>query len=207
MSTGYTCGIVNGKVKTFPEFAKLCMRAFGATIHMKEDNLDKEYEPRVPSNYYIDSLNEAKKRLDEIKKLSNDNILNERKNDLLINKAYHNKRIKEIKELRLKLEDFLKIAKQYKAPTKDHEVVKAFMIKQIIMTIDADCDDKYHHKQLVEIDKELKTLDIDKIRKSLIQIKKDDIKYYTKQYKAEIKRCADSNKWVEQFIKSLEKVK
>lgn len=41
MPTGYTAGILDNKITTFSEFALLCSRAFGATIHMREDDLDK----------------------------------------------------------------------------------------------------------------------------------------------------------------------
>ena len=45
MPTGYTAGIIDGKTETFQEFAKQCMRNFGACIHMRDENMGKEYEP------------------------------------------------------------------------------------------------------------------------------------------------------------------
>ena len=63
MPTGYTAGIIDGKTETFQEFAKQCMRAFGATIHMRDENMDKEYEPRTPSDYHTKALEEAKEKL------------------------------------------------------------------------------------------------------------------------------------------------
>ena len=56
MPTGYTNGILNGEIKTFDEFAKQCIRAFGAAIHMRDDDFNKEYEKRKPDNYYINSF-------------------------------------------------------------------------------------------------------------------------------------------------------
>ena len=47
MPTGYTAGIIDGKTETFQDFAKQCMRAFGVTIHMRDENMDKGYELRL----------------------------------------------------------------------------------------------------------------------------------------------------------------
>ena len=48
MPTGYTAGILEGKIKTFPEFAKICMRAFGAAIHMRDNGLCQ-----IPTNKFV----------------------------------------------------------------------------------------------------------------------------------------------------------
>lgn len=52
MPTGYTAGILDGEINTFEEFAKTCMRAFGATIHMRDEPLSKTYEPEKTSDYH-----------------------------------------------------------------------------------------------------------------------------------------------------------
>jgi len=46
MPTGYTQGILDGTTKDFKEFAKHCMKAFGACVHMRDDDMKKEYEER-----------------------------------------------------------------------------------------------------------------------------------------------------------------
>ena len=51
MPTGYTEGIIDGKTETFQDFAKQCMRAFGATIHMRDEDMEAEITPRTPSDY------------------------------------------------------------------------------------------------------------------------------------------------------------
>lgn len=79
MPTGYTEGIMNGKITTFPQFAKLCMRAFGATIHLRDESLDSEYEPRVPSDYHSKEIERAKKNIIDAKKLSDEEIIDSKK--------------------------------------------------------------------------------------------------------------------------------
>ena len=40
MATGYTYPVVEGKITEFSEFALGCARAFGAFMHMRDDNSD-----------------------------------------------------------------------------------------------------------------------------------------------------------------------
>ena len=63
MPTGYTGYIVDGDITEFKDFAKLCMRACGATIHMRDEPTDKEYEPRTPSDYHLTSISRAENRI------------------------------------------------------------------------------------------------------------------------------------------------
>ena len=44
MPTGFTAGILDGKINSFREFALVCVRAFGAAAHMRDDGLNIEYK-------------------------------------------------------------------------------------------------------------------------------------------------------------------
>lgn len=46
MPTGYTAGIIDGKIKDFKEFAKLCSRAF--IVHLRDEPINSEYKKREP---------------------------------------------------------------------------------------------------------------------------------------------------------------
>ena len=61
MPTGYTAEILNGEIKTFPEFAKKCARAFGAMIHMRDDSLDATYKKKR-AQFLSQRTNERNKR-------------------------------------------------------------------------------------------------------------------------------------------------
>jgi len=63
MPTGYTAGIINGETETFQDFAKDCMRAFGATMHMRDDDMDKDYVPRTPSDYHTKQIQSSEDNL------------------------------------------------------------------------------------------------------------------------------------------------
>lgn len=66
MPTGYTADLVDGKINTVEEYAKLCMRAFGATLHMRDEPLDKQYTTSEPSTYHLDAINDVKKDIERL---------------------------------------------------------------------------------------------------------------------------------------------
>lgn len=204
MPTGYTAGIISGETKTFQDFAKQCMRAFGATIHMRDENMDKEYEPRTPSDYHTKELEKLKKRLEIVNTYSDDNLIELKKTELEKDLEYHNKRIHEIKESKLKLETFLESSVKYNAPTPEHQGIKDFMIDQIKKTIDFDCSTKYHDEKVFKISTQLSDLNANVIRFEMIKNIQKDIDYHVKEQNAEVKRCAEYNQWVEAFLSSLQ---
>jgi len=200
MPTGYTAGIIDGTTETFQDFAKQCMRAFGATIHMRDESMDKEYEPRTPSDYHTKALKTANEKLKQAEKLTDSEIIASRKKQIEESRNYHTKRIDEIKKARIKLDEFLTKAKDFKPPTKEHEGIAKFMIEQIETTINHDGDTKYHDDELSKIDSELKNINASDIRKDMMADAKRDIEYHTKEHSSELKRCEDSNKWVTDLL-------
>ncbi len=204
MPTGYTAGIISGETKTFQDFAKQCMRAFGATIHMRDESMDKKYEPRTPSDYHTKEIEKLKKRLEIANTYSDENLIDLKKTELEKELEYHNNRITEIKESKLKLETFLESSVEYNAPTPEHEGIKIFMIDQIKKTIDFDCSTEYHDKKVSEISTQLQNLNANIIRFEMLKTIQEDIDYHVKEHNAEVKRCAESNQWVEAFLSSLQ---
>lgn len=203
MPTGYTAGIIDGKIKTFPEFAKLCMRAFGATIHMRDESMTAEYEPRVPSDYHTKEIEKANEVLSTLKKMTDEEIVSKRKTELEESKQYHLKHIETAKQNTAKLNEILAKAKQFVPPTTEHTGIKDFMIKQIEETIDWDGKTNYHDEALLKIESELSSLDVDVIRADMFKLAYKDLTYHTKEYNADVARCAASNKWVEDFLTAI----
>lgn len=203
MPTGYTAGIIDGKTETFQDFAKQCMRNFGACIHMRDENMNKEYEPRTPSAYHTKALEKAKEKLKQAEKLTDAELIEMRTKELEESKKYHLESIAKIKVTRAKLEEFLAKAIEFKAPTPEHEGLRKFMIEQLQSTIDFDGKTDYHDKALPKIQMELKNIDANQIRFSMIADANKDITYHLKEYKEELKRCAESNAWVETLLGSL----
>lgn len=203
MPTGYTAGILDGEITTFPQFAKQCMRAFGATIHMRDDNMDVEYTPRTPSDYYSKEIDKAKQLLKDVEILSDEEITRNRKDQLQKDKEYHLKAIEKAKIDTKKMNEILKDVITWQPPTSEHTGIKDFMIDQIEKTIDFDCKTKYHDEALLKIELELLTLNASEIRKDMIEKAKKDFEYHTKNYNEDVERCEKSNQWVSDFISSL----
>lgn len=203
MPTGYTAGIVDGEIKTFPEFAKLCMRAFGATVHMRDESMTTDYIPREPSKYHAEQLEEANKKIELVKSLSDEEIISVRKIELEKEKEYHLNRIAETKLIAESLNKILHDAEKYTPPTPDHVGVKDFMIEQIKETIKWDGSTTYHDEKLVQIESNLSNLNPKNIRDEMIANAKKNIDYHKKEQNEELQRCEKSNKWVDDFLKSL----
>ena len=203
MPTGYTAGILDGTIKDFPQFAKLCMRAFGATVMMRDEPLSKEWEPRVPSDYHLKAIEKANNDLVKAKSLSDEDILALVRAELLKSKEYHEKGILECAENHKRLDDILIQAEAFTPPTEEHEGIKDFMIKQIKETISFDASDKYHVENLERINKKLQSISAIEERAELIAQANKDLEYHTREQERELKRCEDSNKWVEQLLNAV----
>ncbi len=206
MPTGYTAGIIDGTTKTFQDFAKQCMRQFGALIHMRDENMDKEYEPSELSNYHNEQLQKAKESLQRAEKLTDFELIEMREKELKKDKKYLIKRIKETKIVRIKLDNFLEKAKLFTPPTEEHEGIANFMVEQLESTINHDGETKYYDERLTDVYLQLKNINANTTRFSLIENANKDIKYHLKGKREDFKRCYDSNKWVTDFLLALEQL-
>lgn len=200
--TGYTFGIIDGTTTTFEQFAKLCVKAFGACVHMRDDGLSEPYKERIPSNYHIEQIEKATILINDSAALTNHQILERRKAELKQDKEYHEDAIKKDREARIRLRDMLAQAHNYKPPTEEHEPIKKFMIEQLELTIKGN-DSDYHKRKLEETNTELNTLDVAKIREQMLKQGEKDLAYHTKEHSEEIKRCKDSNQFIKTFFDSL----
>ena len=203
MPTGYTAGILDGKITTFPQFAKQCMRAFGATIHMRDDDMDAEFQERTPSDYHTKEIAKAKQSLKDAEVLSDEVIIANKKKELEESKQYHIKSIEKAKIDTKNMNAILKEVNAWQPPTSEHTGIKDFMADQIVKTIDFDCKTKYHDEGLAKVELELLTLNAKSIREEMIAKAKKDFEHHTKEYNADAERCEKSNQWVSDFINSL----
>lgn len=205
MPTGYTADIVEGKVKTFKDFAKRCIRAFGATIHMRDEPISKKWEPRKTDQYYIDRVEEREEELRKLKNADDQFFIDKIRSELHSEYAYYSNRIKEIQEVRARLDSILEDAEKWIPPTEDHIEAKKFMINQLEETIRYDGDADYYVDELEKIKTKLESpIDVLKIRYEMIADAEEELGRARERLKEETDRCEDSNKWAEQFLKSIE---
>lgn len=203
MPTGYTAGIIDGKINTFRDFALVCVKAFGAAIHMRDDQ-DVKYEPAKPDQYYVNAVKEARERMVEIFSITDEQIIERERITIESTLKYHSQRIEEIKVIRIKLEYLLEQARKYEPPTPEHVEIKEFMVQQLESTIEHDCDLSYH-ETYIEMANSLKDKPIDPkaIRDSLLDDNIKDMQHAEERLKDNINKCNEANKWVEVFLNSI----
>ena len=206
MPTGYTAGILDGKVNTFEEFATVCTRAFGATIHMRDNPMDSPYEPRTPSDYHTNSIQSKRERLEEIESMSDEKIVEDFNTQLGEDLKYHQTKMEEDKRNLEKLNSMLESAKSWVPPTEDHQPFRNFMIEQIESTIKVDGDPSYHVNKMVGIKKQMEEgINPKEYREETIQEIKSQISYHETEYQNELVRCKRSNDWMDKFFESIKK--
>ena len=204
MPTGYTADIVDGKVTTFKEFAQKCMRAFGATIHMRDESLSEKYKPRKVDDYYIDSVKEAEEKLNKLKEADDNFFLNKVRKELKKDYAYYKEQIEKRKITKERLESILAETQKWNPPTDDHVGIKDFMISQLNETLKYDGDYSYYEEELDEILMKLESpIDIQAIKNQMLEDAEDELKRAKERLEEEIKRCESSNEWVEKFLESI----
>lgn len=206
MPTGYTAYIKDGKITSGKEFLKLCTRAFGIAVDLKDESLDvptpNHFEPHpYYEKAYKDSLVSREKAYSM--------TLEEVKEDI-ISKYNDNKgRAEKILE-KYKDEDkkYLKVREEVEKwipPTSEHENLKKFCLEQIDMSLNTGLYEWYEK----DINKELDTSD-DTIKK-YIDILRDNadkqVKRRYEKYQEELKRVEEKNLWMKQFLDSLENTK
>jgi hypothetical protein len=202
MPTGYTAGIIDGKTKSFGEFAKQCARAFGATVHMRDDSFDKPFEPRKPSDYHKKAIKEAKSR--SVDHLSDDELVERERVKLREGIEYYEIKIQESKATESKLRSFLSQAESFVPPTEEHKEIKNFMIQQITETISWDCNTEYMEKAIIDKKNQLASMDAASIRKEILDSIAKDIAYHTEKYSEEYQRASESNQWVRQYFEAID---
>jgi hypothetical protein len=204
MPTGYTAGIIDGEITTFEQFATQCTRAFGATIHMRDDSLDSPYEPRTPNEYYVNSIQSQREEIERMESLTDEDIVQEFETLMKENLEYHEKGLEKDKANLEKLNSILSSAKAWVPPTEEHEGLRTFMIEQIESTIKVDGDPSYHVNKIVQIKQETEEgIDPKVYREERIKECKDRISYHETEYQKELVRCKQSNDWMEKFFESI----
>ena len=203
MPTGYTAGIEDGKITTGKEFLKLCTRAFGVAINLKDEPLSVPTPTKFdPNTYYKKRLEDEKANFEKFKAMS----FEEARDEMI--KAYKD-RVDMYKSM---LEGSLKRNKQYakiraevedwNPPTPDHIELKKFALKQIDMCIETqeqiDRYRKYANEELDDSDSA-----VAEYIHEQTEFHRQDVKRAKESWDDEVKRTGDKNKWMELFLNSL----
>lgn len=195
MATSYTADLNDGKQVTFEEFAMKCARAFGALVEMRDDPLDAPIPDEFrPSNYHLEAIKAAEKRLSEVEKWSDARAEREAKKayreELHSAKQYAEKNVKSGRAYT----GMLKQVGKWVPPTKDHEGLKGFMVEQLTESLEFDC----LHTPTVP-----QQISGKQYRAQLIKNARRDIAYHTKESKSEVRCSRERSEWVRSLRQSL----
>lgn len=204
MPTGYTAQILDGSVKTFPEFAKLCLRAMMVSVHMRDEPLSKPFKPREPSTYYKEQYKKAKQELIILSVTTDDQLTIEEKLRLEKDIDRYKLNIFKAKKNKAILDDMLDQVESWKIPTEEYANFKKFMIDQLESTIKQDGYALYSAKAIEEAKNNLKNINPKKIRKERQAFIHREIEFFKEKHDKEVENCNYANKFVEVLMQSIE---
>ena len=138
MATGYTHGVVDGKVTDFATFCLQCAREFDACIMQRDDSIDAPPELPKRESYHDEWVDKAQSELAELNALTPEQW-RERFDSVVLaaKKANQDSEAKAAEQL-ARLEAMRNSAEAWVPPTEDHRILKKFMLEQLDETIDFD---------------------------------------------------------------------
>lgn len=203
MPTGYTAYIEDGNITTGKEFLKLCTRAFGVTIDLKDEPLSVSTKTHYePDTYYKERYEKALKELSKANNLTFD----EAKSHM---KAAYKRRISDYKSFAEKEvamnQKYAKVRKEVEEwipPTEGHQGLKKFALEQIDMCVTKqEYIDEYLEKSKEVFDDSDEA--VEKYISDNIQYCKESLDKAYKNWKEELERTEKKNIWIRKFLESI----
>ena len=203
MPTGYTAYIEDGDITTGKEFLKLCTRAFGIAIDLKDKPLSVPTPTHFePNTYYKERYEKA------LEELNNANSLTFNEAKIRMRTAYE-RRISDYKSFAekeiAKNKKYAKVRKEveeWNPPTEEHQGLKKFALEQIDMCITK----QEYIDEYLEISKEVFDDSDEAVEKYIndnIQHCKESLDRAYKSWKEELERTENKNIWIKKFLESI----
>lgn len=206
-TTGYTASIDDRSITNGKDFLKLCIRAFGVCIDQREDSLKTPLVTKFkPNGYYTRQKDEAVNRYENLKNTSIEDYyirkIEQIKQSKEVNiKIYENKKLERQLYLKIKSE-----VESWIPPTEEYESIKQFALDQISIGIPTE-KEILEYKMKTEADLNYTISDACRDYEIELSDLKDSIEYYEKKCREEAERCNSRNKFMKQFLDSLEEIK
>lgn len=207
MPTGYTAYIEDGSITTGKEFLKLCSRAFGVAIDLKEEPLSVPTPEYVePDNYYKDRYNKAVVDLNAALSMTAEEAREKMRQSHEESVAHAKSYLTTLEEKNRLYASVREQVESWLPPTKDHIAIKDFALNQIDISID-------HGDYLDEIRKKANSVldDSDaavaEYIEQEIKFREEDVERARKAWEAEVERTEKRNEFMRQFLDSLENIK
>lgn len=193
MPTGYTAKIEEKRGFTFHDFAKECMKSF--IIEYRDGDWDKDpltIEFKT-SDYHSKALEDAKKYLNQIRKLSTARCQEKAAKEFLRSLVLLRSSVRKNKTLVRRYKTILDQAKAWVPPTDKHVGYKQFMIEQLESSMDSP------QRAASRKDSSIEILTGEQWREREIKSALWDIKYHEEALAKEIQNCADKKEWLAQL--------
>lgn len=204
MPTGYTAHIEDGEITTGKEFLRLCTRAFGIAIDVKDEPLSTPTPSSFePSPFYKESYDRALKKLEEVNKMTFDEAKIQMRAD-------YEKRISDYKHYAEREtamnEKYAKVRKEVEEwipPTEEHEGLKKFALEQIDMCVTKqEYIDEYLEKSKEKFDGSDEA--VQNYINDIGDYYQRDAERSYKSWQEELERTHSKNEWMTKFLESLE---
>jgi hypothetical protein len=194
MPSGYTAGVVDGKITSLRAFALSCARGMGACIMQRDDDMREMPKKREAELYNVQALDAARERLGRFSAMS----LKEA-NSLAAKKRKEAKADDLVSAERWKLERerYNHMLEKVKAWEGAPEGLKEFMISQLRESIRFDCSDKPYTSSTNHI-KDGKTY-----RNWEVDRAKRDVELRQQQLEHDVQRVKEQNEWIDKLYASL----
>lgn len=198
MPTGYTYPVKDGEVTTLRAFTLLCARAFGATISMRDDPMDKAIPDKFSpdTKFYDGQIEEYKKELAELEALTSEQADTMASADHIKNIRYWEESNAKNAVEAVRYDDMTKKVQAWR-PAGDYLKLKEFMLQQLTESYRFDINEPHHIPAAPEKDsgEVWKTNRIAEVIRSM--------GYAVKSRAEEIERTESRNKWIAGLRESL----
>lgn len=203
MPTGYTSYIEDGEITTGKDFLKLCTRAFGVAVDLKDEPLSVPTPEFIePDRYYEDKYNEALEKLKSFINMSKEDIKKEMKEKHDKDIEYYKRYLDKANSRNKKYEKVRKEVEDWNPPTPEHVSLKKFALEQIDMCMESQTTiDSYAHRIKKEFDDSDEA--VEKYIKTTIDNHRGNVDWRLEEWIKALKSVKEKNEWMRQFLNSL----
>lgn len=195
MPTGYTADVIDKNI-SFRQFALNCTRAFGATILLRDEPMDKTFTEVPKQTYHEGRVAESIKEFNRFTALDYSDQLAWARTEIGKRKTSAQKYVEDARLETQRLTSMIDQVRSWTAPTDEHVRYKEFMLEQLTMSLSTG---GWAEENMASAEK---LVAADLVREHVGHLGRD-IQYHTKGQKDDEERNAKSNAWLKAVIDSL----
>jgi len=208
MPSSYTAPILSGEIKEFEDFAKICLRAMGATLHQRDEPLSTNIKLDTSTNKRLKKrLLELQVQITELSELTDKEYAKRSISEIQKEIKRHEKSKRQALKNLHTLEYFKCRAITLEYPSKEYEGYKNFMIQQLEETIKADADPEMYDDAIKSLKLKIKNFNASKKRAEEIRFLNQNLLNVTELIQEETTRRNERNKYLEEILRVLDNTK